>query len=131
MPIEWMAISAAVMPVIQKYLTGRAEKLGESYADRAFAKVYRRFVPPEKLVKANEAFVLRFGKELDSAMDLPTTLMAEPYQRALETFLCNDSVQEWIQAPLDGRSELDSDALRRTWVEMNGPDEQRLILLPD
>lgn len=107
MAIEWFAISAAVSPYLKKYAAERAERLAANYADGVFAKIYRRVVPDEKLVKANEAFVTRFGKELDSAVDLPT-VTGGPYQEALRQFLSNPSVQDAIQAPLaegprDGR----------------------------
>lgn len=81
MAIEWLAISAAVIPHIRKYAADRAGKLAGQYADGVLAKIYRRIVPDEKLVKANEAFVTRFSKELDSSMDLPT-LQAAPYHEA-------------------------------------------------
>jgi hypothetical protein len=119
MAIEWIAISAAVIPHVKKYAANRADKL----ADGVLAKTYRRLVPDEKLVKANQTFVSRFGKELDSAIDL-ATLTAEPYQRALEIFLSSPSVQDALQAPLDGHSDLDWELLRGIWAEL------RLISLP-
>ena len=123
MAIEWVAISAVVGAYLRKYAAERAEKLATRYADGVFAKTYRRLVPDAKLVQANEAFVTRFGKELDSAMDLPT-LLAEGYQEALKLFLSNPSVQDALVAPLDGQSELNWEVLRGTWAEL------RLIELP-
>ncbi|MDQ6760718.1 MAG: hypothetical protein M3Z32_12770 [Acidobacteriota bacterium] len=61
------------------------------------AKAYRRIIPEPKLVKANEAFVLRFSEELNSTMDL-ATLNAGPYANALAIFLSNDAVQYEVQA---------------------------------
>jgi hypothetical protein len=119
MPIEWIAISAAVAPHVKKYAAGRADRL----ADGALARAYRRIMPDEKLMRANEAFVTRFSKELDSAADL-ATLNAEPYQMALQEFMANPTVQEAIQSPLDGQSEFDWKLLRGIW------DEMRLIQLP-
>ena len=92
-------------------------------ADGLLARTYRRLVPDEKLVRANETFVSRFSKELDSAIDL-ATLNAEPYQLALQQFLESPTVQEVIQAPLDGQSELDWCLLRGIW------DESHYIQLP-
>ena len=123
MAIEWIAISTAVLPYVKKYAADRAERLATQSADGALAKIYRRIVPDEKLAKANESFVTRFGKELDSAMDLPT-LSAESYEEALKAFLENPSVQDTILAPLDGRSEMDWQLLRGIW------SESRLIDLP-
>jgi len=105
MAIEWVAISAVVGAYLRKYAAERAEKLATRYADGVFAKTYRRLVPDGKLVQANEAFVTRFSKELDSAVDLPT-LLAEGYQEALKLFLSNPSVQDALLAPLDGESQL-------------------------
>jgi hypothetical protein len=127
--IEWLAISAAVIPHIKTCAADRAEKLAEKSADNVLAKIYRRVVPDEKLVKANEAFVSRFGKELDSAMDL-ATLNAETYQEALKLFLGNPSVQDAIQAPLDGRSELNWQLLRNIWGELRTPQGEALPVLP-
>lgn len=129
MVIEWAAISGAVTPRIKKYAADRAEKLATKYADGLLAKAYRRIVPDEKLVKTNEAFVLRFSKELDSAMDLPS-LNAQPYQDALKVFLSNAYVQDAIQAPLDGDSRLDAEVLRGIWSESRTKDGQHLIELP-
>jgi predicted NACHT family NTPase len=129
MAIEWLAISAAVIPHIRKYAADRAAKLAGQYADGVLAKIYRRVVPDEKLVKANEAFVTRFSKELDSSMDLPT-LHGAPYQEALQLLLGNPSVQDALQSPLDGESELDWELLRGIWNELRTPDGQRLIEVP-
>ena len=126
MPIEWAAISAAVVPFLKNYARRQAEKL----ADSGLGEIYRRVVPDEKRNKANDAFVTRFGKELESAMDLPT-LQAGAYQDALEAFLCNDSVQDAIQAPLDGQSELDGELLRGMWYEVRTSDGAALMGLPE
>src|SRR4051794_27593849 len=101
MLIAWAAISAAVIPYIQKYACERAEKLASKYADHLLANMYRRIVPDEKLVKANEAFVMNFDEELDLAIEVPT-LSAKAYEDALKVFLRNAYVQDTIQAPLDG-----------------------------
>ena len=130
MAIEWVAIAAAVTPYLKKYATNRAEKLAAKYTDGLLASAYRRLVPDEKLLKANEAFVTRFSKELDSAIDLPT-LTAEPYDEALQLFLCNPSVQDALQAPLDGQTQLDSVLLAGIWAELRAPDGENLIELPE
>ncbi|MGA2267492.1 MAG: hypothetical protein ABSH44_03380 [Bryobacteraceae bacterium] len=62
-------------------------------------------------------------------MDLPT-LHDVPYQEALQLFLGNPSVQDALQSPLDGESELDWELLRGIWNESRTPDGQRLIELP-
>ena len=84
---------------------------------------------PLDLAKANEAFVARFIKELDSSIDLPT-LYAQPYQDALASFLHNHAVQGLILAPLDGESELDSDLLQAIWAESRLAGGEPLIALP-
>ena len=124
MAIEWVAISAAVIPFLRKYASDWAVKLATKSADSALEKLYRCVIPDEKLVKINEAFVSRFSKELDSAMDLPT-LTADAYRDALKEFLLNPSVQDALQAPLDGESELDWDQLCRFWSGF------RFITLPE
>ncbi len=129
MLIEWAAISAAVTPHIQKYAAERAEKLAGKYADGIFAKTYRRIVPDQKLVKANQAFVTRFDDELDTAMDMPT-LNAKPYEDALKLFLANPYVQDAIQAPLDGESKLDGELLRGIWSETRDEGGQQLMEPP-
>jgi hypothetical protein len=97
MAIEWVAISAVVTQYIKKYATEGAEKLAKRYADGVLAKPFSRFVPEAKLAKANEAFTSRFGKELESAMDL-ATLNARSYEEALKLFLCNSSAQDALLA---------------------------------
>ena len=114
--LEWAAISAAAIPHIRKYAADRVEKLASEYADGLFAKTYRRIVPDEKLVKANEAFVANFSNELDSSMDLPS-LSEQAYQDALKDFIANPYVQDAIQAPLDGECKLDVQMLSATWSE--------------
>jgi hypothetical protein len=94
MAIEWVAISAAVIPFLKKYAADRCGKL----ADGVLAGVYRRIVPDEKLEKANEAFVTQFSKELDSAIELPT-VQARAYQKALKRFLSNPSVAQGPRGP--------------------------------
>ena len=106
MPIEWAAVSAVLLPHVTKYAREMGIKLASTYSDGVLSKLYRSIVPEEKLVQANQAFVLRFGKELDYAIDLPT-ISAEVYKTALAVFLRNDSVQDALQAPLDGQSDLD------------------------
>jgi GTPase SAR1 family protein len=117
--IELVAVLAAVSPHIKDYAASRADKI----ADGLLARAFRWIVPDEKLLKANEIFVMRFGKELDSTMDL-STLTAREYQAALETLLANATAQDVLMAPLDGRSELDWRLLRGLW------DEMSLIPLP-
>jgi len=85
MPIEWLAVSAAVTPHLKQYLQGRAEKLAAAKADSTLASLYRRIVPDHRLLAANEAFLTRFSKELDYTTDLPT-LTADSYQDALATY---------------------------------------------
>jgi hypothetical protein len=111
--IEWVAVAAAVGPHIKNYAAARADKI----ADGVLARTYRRILPGEKLLKANEAFVARFGKELDSTVDL-STLTARPYQDALKVLLANPSTQDVLTAPLDGSSELNWKLLRGFWDEM-------------
>lgn len=114
MAIEWIAISAAVIPYLEKYAADRAERL----ADSVFAKAYRRVVPDQKLIRANQTFVVRFGKELDSSIDL-ATLTTKAYQEALQFFLQSPSVQDLLQAPLDGYSDLAWELLRAIWAELH------------
>src|SRR6266704_10431 len=106
MAIEWIAIAATVKPYVKDYIADRAKKIAEERADGILAGLYRKVVPDEKLVKANESFVSRFGKELDSAVDL-ATLNIDVYHAALKQFLCNPSVQDALLAPLDDESGLD------------------------
>jgi hypothetical protein len=129
MVIEWVAISAAVIPHIKRYAADRAEKLASKYSDGLLAGTYRRIVPDEKLVKANEAFVLRFSKELEYVNDLPT-LNTPAYEQALQVLLSNQSVQEALHAPLDAQSELDWKLLRGCWNELRTRVGERLIELP-
>ena len=120
MVFEPTAVLAVVLPFVKDYLKGKAEKLLDSGVESAWAKLTDKGLA----VKANEAFVERFGKELDSAVDL-ATLTSSAYQAALESFLHNPSVQDAILAPLDGESELDWKRLQATWAELH------LIELPD
>ena len=129
-PIEWVAISAAVLPHIKKYASERAGKLAGKYADGVLSKTYRRFVPDEKLIKANEAFVAKFDEELDLVLDLKT-VTGSSYEEALKAFLKNGNVQDLIQAPLDGESDLDWQLLRGMWSESRTYDGQPLIGLGD
>ena len=128
--IEWAAISAVVGGYLKKYASERMERLASEQADGALAKVYRRFVPDKNLEKVNEIFVTRFQKELDSAIDVPT-LTAKAYREALQTFLCNDYVQDALQAPLDGESELDGKRLDSIWKEVHTAGGEHLIELPE
>lgn len=127
--IEWAVISAAVLPHIKKYASEEAEKLAKDSADKGIAKLYRRLVPDEKLVKATEAFVVRFNKELDSAADLPT-LTLPAYQEALKTFLSDPDVLEALETPLDAQSPLDVEMLSSRWRYLRTADSQPLIELP-
>jgi hypothetical protein len=121
--VEWIAISSLLTPFLTEYAKTRAAKLAEHQADGLIAKAWQRIVPGRKLIAANEAFVTRFGKTLDSAIDLPT-LTANAYQAALAAFLKNPSAQDLILAPLDGESALDYQLLRGIWAE------HHLIALP-
>ena len=47
MAIEWVAISAAVIPYLRKYASDWAGKLATQSADGALEKLYRRVVPDE------------------------------------------------------------------------------------
>ena len=118
MAVEWVAIAAAIAPHIKKFAAERAEKLAAKAADGVLAKLYRRVLPDEKAVRADKAFLSRFGKELESWIELDT-LLAEPYREALKHFLKNPSVQDSLMAPLDGKSELDSALLRGIWSELH------------
>jgi GTPase SAR1 family protein len=127
--IEWVVISAAVTPHIKKYVTEKAAKLAKESTNSTLAKIYRRHVPSEKLVKATEAFVIRFSKELDSAADLPT-LTLPAYRDALKTFLCDPDVLEALETPLDSQSELNRELLSSRWRYLRMSDGNPLIDLP-
>ncbi len=124
MPFDVMSISTSIFPFLKALASGLAEKLATRYADKSLADTYRLLVPDQKLLKANQAFVSRFSKELDSSVDLET-LNGEAYRTALESFLKNPTVQEEIQLPLDGQSGLDWKLLSGIWAEL------MLIPLPD
>ncbi|MDA1313167.1 MAG: HEAT repeat domain-containing protein [Acidobacteria bacterium] len=126
MPIDWITIAAVVTPFLKAYIADRARQLAKQKLDDTFKAVTTK----DTLTKLNEAFTLRFGKELDSVIDLPT-LAAEPYREALEAFLQNHSVQDVLQAPLDGQSPVDWKLLRGTWDEFYLPGGERLITLPE
>src|SRR3954453_7528019 len=129
MPVEWVSISAAVIPFVRKYAAETAAKLAAKSTDHMLANTYRRLLPDDRLLKANEAFLDRFRKELTYTADLPT-INAEAYSQALRSFLSNDIVQDELQRPLDGQSSIDWELLRGIWAESgdaNGP----LISLPD
>ena len=130
MPIEWVAIAAALSPYLKKYAAERAEKLAATYADGAFASLYRRVVPDEKLQTVKRVFVTRFSKELDSVIDLPT-LTADHYQETLQLFLCNPSAQDALQGPLDGHTALDGELLADIWAEFRTNKGENLIELPE
>ena len=53
MPIEWLAISVAVIPHIKRYVADQVEKLGSKYVDGVLGSAYRRVIPDEKLVIAS------------------------------------------------------------------------------
>ena len=122
--IEWAAIAAAVAPYLKDYAKDRAKKLAAEQADGALSKLYARLVPNKTLTQVNQAFATRFGKELDSSIELPT-LQAKPYADALVQFLKNPTVQDLIQAPLDGDTAPDPQLLSAIW------DELGLIPLPE
>ena len=122
--IEWAAIAAAVAPYLKDYAKGRAKKLAGEQADNALSNLYAKLVPNKTLTQVNQAFATRFAKELDSSIDLPT-LQSEPYKDALVQFLKNPSVQDLIQAPLDGDTAPDAQLLGAVWEEL------RLIPLPE
>lgn len=129
MLIEWAAVSAAIVPQIKKYAAERAIKLGRDYSDSKLAQLYKRVIPDQKLVKAVEAFVLRFDKELDSAADVPT-LTVPAYRSALEVFLSDPDVLETLETPLDAKSDLDWDFLSRRWTYLKSNNGESLISLP-
>ena len=126
MPIEWAVISALVIKFLKTYAAGRAKELAKQQLDSVFAKI----TTPDTLTQLNEAFAIRFGKELDSVIDLPT-LEAEPYRQALQLFLPNPSVQDILLAPLDGESPVDWKFLRGIWAEVPAPGGEHLITLPE
>lgn len=127
--IEWLVISAALAPHIKRYVATRAEKLAAKSADNVLLRIYQRLIPEEKIVRANEAFVVQFAHELNSAVDL-ATLEAESYQEALKTFLGNPSVQDALLAPLDAQSKLDWELLRGFWGELRAPRGEGVAVLP-
>lgn len=109
-------IAAGVLPHIKKYAEDTATKLATQHSNTILATAYRNIVPDAMLVRANEAFVLRFSKELDYTMDL-ATLTASAYQEAIATFLRHDAVQDALQVPLDGQSDIDWNLLRSICVK--------------
>jgi GTPase SAR1 family protein len=125
-PIDWVAISAAIAPYIKKYASSRVGKIASQQIDTALARAMR---PEHRLVIANDIFVSRFGKELESAIDLET-LTKDSYQRALAAFLANPSVQDVLLGTLDGHSELDWQLLRGIWSEFRTSNGERIIELP-
>jgi len=129
MDISWIPLSPSVIKYVEKFALSQAEKLAAKQADGMLARVYRKIVPDKRAEKANEAFVTRFAKELDSAMDLPT-LQAETYKDALDQFLCNPTVQFLLLAPLDGTTELDSALLSGIWSSIGIGGEDALPPLP-
>ncbi len=129
MPLDPIAIAAAVLPSVTKFAADRVKKLAENEADGKLAALYNRLLPDEKLRKINETFANRFTKELESAMDLPT-LQADSYARALTEFLKNPSVQDEIAKPLDGITAVDARLLSGIWAETR-LDGRSLILLPE
>ena len=130
MPIEWLTIATVLSPFLKDYAAHLTKSLAQESADGILGGLYSRFVPSEKLQLANESFVNRFSRELDSVIDLPT-LSAASYQEALLLFLRNPSVQDALQRPLDGHSELDSGWMAGVWAELPAQDGNRLIELPE
>ena len=129
MVISWIPLSPGLLKYLGKFAESQAEKLAAKQADGLLARAYRKLVPGKRLREANEAFVMRFGKELDSAMDLPT-IQAEAYKKALDQFLCNTTVQSTLLAPLDGTSEFDWELFRGIWSSIGITGEDRLPVLP-
>jgi hypothetical protein len=114
---------------IKKLAAERAEKLAAKAGDEALAMLYSRLVLEDKLVKANELFVTRFSKELDSTMDLPT-LSSNEFSQGLKRFLENPTVQDALVAPMDAHSELDWQLLRGIWMEELDSAGRHLPALP-
>ncbi len=129
MAVEWASISAAVVPIVKKYVAETAGKLATKYGEAGLARLYRGLVTDEKAISANETFVLRFNEELERVADFPT-LTAAAYCQALQNFLSNSYVQSLIQAPLDGESELNSMMLAAVWSEFRTNDGAHLIEIP-
>lgn len=130
MLIEWAVISAAVVPHTKKYVAEKAGKLAKDYTDSKLSQLYKRLVPDQKLIKATEAFVVGFDKELYSAADVPT-LTIPAYVEALKTFLADPDVLEALESPLDGESKLDCDLLSRKWSYLHDANDKPLVVLPD
>lgn len=121
MPIEWVMISGAVMGFARKYLEHRLS----DYADANL----RLPGQTEILKKANQAFVDRFSRELDSVIDLPT-VTEDSYQRALQTFLSHTEVQDKLAETLDGWSDLDWVSLKTHWDTLTDSSGNPMISLP-
>ena len=102
----------------------RAKKLIEDTADAKIGNVFAKLVTIDKLKTINAIFVVRFTKELDSAIDLPT-ITAKSYAKDLGAFLQHPSVQERLIEPLDGHTRLDGDLLSGIWASLN------LIAIPE
>ena len=98
MPIEWLTIATVLSPFLKDYAAHLTKSLAQESADGILGGLYSRFVPSEKLQLANESFVNRFSRELDSVIDLPT-LSAASYQEALLLFLRNPSVPRRTATP--------------------------------
>ncbi|HJX83359.1 MAG TPA: NACHT domain-containing protein, partial [Candidatus Angelobacter sp.] len=103
--------------------------MAKEYADSTIAKLYKRLVPNEKLIKATQAFLARFNKELDSASDLPTITMPA-YEAALKVFLSDAEVLEALEGPLDGQSHLKVELLNNRWRYLRTAKNEPLIELP-
>jgi hypothetical protein len=129
MPLDWIAIAPKVLPFLKKYADELSNKLMSKSADVTLEKTQRLILTDKNIAQANEAFVTRFTKELDSSIDLPT-LNAKPYQDALQSFLCNPNVQHAILAPLDEQSKLDALLLDAIWRESRTILGEPLISLP-
>jgi NACHT domain/HEAT repeats len=128
--IEWAALSKVVLPAVMRLVAERAQKLGGDFAGDQLSTIYKKVMGEDLLSKVNQTFVSRFREELDRAADLPTLTM-KSYLAGLKTFLSNGPVQDVLQAPLDGESELDWQLLRSIWGEIRTKDGGKLITLPD
>ena len=129
MVIEWATISGVVLPALKKYASERAKKLESQCVDEGLSKLYQEIVGEKVLSAANNLFLARFNEELDRVVDLPT-LNTSLYREALQKFLSNPSVQDIIQAPLDGESDLDWKLLDSIWKEITTKQRTQIAPLP-
>ena len=121
MPIEWAMISGAVTAFAHKYLEHRLSDFADGHLKLPGQS--------EILKRANQAFIDRFSKELDSLIDLPT-ITEEAYRAALQTFLLNPAVQDKLADTLDGWSDLDWVSLKASWDTMFDLEGNPPITLP-